>query len=242
MPPIVMVHWFGLPTTGVQLDDHPAKVEPPLGVAVNVTVEPRTKLAVHLPLVQLIPDGLLVTVPSPDPNSNTVNEGVDIVPALPFSVTVALAVIVFPLAEVPMAVMAEVPWPTPVASPEESTVATSASLDIHVTNALMSRVVGLVLNVPMARNCTVSPVEFNVWVIGIIVRLVRSPDGGEGCATLTVIVVVPTTCDPLAPVAVAVMTVLQELVGQAIAVTSPDALTLATPGLLDPQLTSFVIT
>ena len=45
---------------------HPLKVEPSLGFAVSVTDIPVAKLALHAE-PQLIPDGLLVTVPPPVP-------------------------------------------------------------------------------------------------------------------------------------------------------------------------------
>jgi hypothetical protein len=45
---------------------HPSKVEPASGVAVSVTVDPLLKLAEHV-APQLIPAGLLVTVPLPAP-------------------------------------------------------------------------------------------------------------------------------------------------------------------------------
>ena len=45
---------------------HPAKVEPELGVAVRVIVEPLLKVALQAWL-QLMPDGELVTVPLPAP-------------------------------------------------------------------------------------------------------------------------------------------------------------------------------
>ncbi|GIX32855.1 MAG: hypothetical protein KatS3mg125_0811 [Lysobacterales bacterium] len=51
---------------------HPAKVEPESGVAVNVTVEPWLKLAEQVE-PQLIPEGLLVTVPLPVPALFTVS-------------------------------------------------------------------------------------------------------------------------------------------------------------------------
>ena len=44
----------------------PVKVEPPLGVAVKVTLVPLVKLVLQV-LPQLIPAGLLVTVPVPVP-------------------------------------------------------------------------------------------------------------------------------------------------------------------------------
>jgi hypothetical protein len=45
-----------------QAPDHPAKDDPPLGVAVRVKLVPVLKLAEHV-APQLIPAGLLVTVP-----------------------------------------------------------------------------------------------------------------------------------------------------------------------------------
>jgi hypothetical protein len=46
--------------------DQPANVEPAAGVAVKVTEVPLLKTAAHV-LPQLIPAGLLVTIPSPVP-------------------------------------------------------------------------------------------------------------------------------------------------------------------------------
>ena len=56
---------------------HPAKVEPELEVAVRVIEELEVKLAEHV-LPQLMPDGLLVTVPEPVPLVLTVNEYVEV--------------------------------------------------------------------------------------------------------------------------------------------------------------------
>ncbi len=56
----------------VQAPDHPAKVEPVDGVAVRLTVVPLSKLAEQVE-PQLIPAGLLVTVPFPLPDSDTVS-------------------------------------------------------------------------------------------------------------------------------------------------------------------------
>jgi hypothetical protein len=52
--------------------DHPKKVLPESGFAVNTTAVPLGKLAVQLP-GQLIPAGLLVTVPAPLPALFTVS-------------------------------------------------------------------------------------------------------------------------------------------------------------------------
>jgi len=52
--------------------DQPAKVEPVLGAAVSVTAVPLAKLALQV-APQLMPAGLLVTVPAPEPLFVTVN-------------------------------------------------------------------------------------------------------------------------------------------------------------------------
>jgi len=53
---------------------HPAKVEVPFGAAVSVTTVPCAKVAVQVE-PQLIPAGLLVTVPFPVPDLFTVSVG-----------------------------------------------------------------------------------------------------------------------------------------------------------------------
>src|ERR1700686_3723942 len=55
----------------LQAPPHPAKFEPPLGVCVNVTCVPVGKFAAQT-VPQLIPAGVLVTVPVPVPESDTV--------------------------------------------------------------------------------------------------------------------------------------------------------------------------
>jgi hypothetical protein len=45
--------------------DHPESIWPEPGVAVRVTLVPGAKFAVQVPVLQLIPAGLLVTVPVP---------------------------------------------------------------------------------------------------------------------------------------------------------------------------------
>ena len=57
-----------------QAPDHPAKVEPELGVGVRVTTDPVLKLALHVP-PQLIPAGELVTLPAPVPARETFKTG-----------------------------------------------------------------------------------------------------------------------------------------------------------------------
>ena len=59
----------------------PVKLPPPLAVALSVTAVPEAKLAWQVPLatpdvtVQLIPPGVLVTVPEPPPEPVTVSTG-----------------------------------------------------------------------------------------------------------------------------------------------------------------------
>ena len=56
----------------VQAPDQPANVEPEVAAAVSVTCVPLAKLALQV-APQLIPEGLLVTVPAPVPASATVS-------------------------------------------------------------------------------------------------------------------------------------------------------------------------
>ena len=65
-----------LVVSGRQSADQPPKLEPAAGVAVSVTVEPKTKLPVHpAPETQSIPSGTLVTVPFPQANSENRQKG-----------------------------------------------------------------------------------------------------------------------------------------------------------------------
>ena len=58
----------------LQVSDQPTNVDPAAGVAVKVTLEPLLKLALHL-VPQLIPAGLLVTIPLPVPARVTLKTG-----------------------------------------------------------------------------------------------------------------------------------------------------------------------
>jgi hypothetical protein len=130
--------------------------------------------------------------------------------------------IVAPLADVAVAVM--VVWsstmPT-VASPAELMVATPTSLDAHLTAFVMSRVVGVPLNVPIAMYCDVSPGWLRVCNGGMIDMETRP--------TETVTVATLETTTPLVPFKLAVMFV----VPAATAVSSPALLIVATEGELD---------
>ena len=75
----------------VQLPDQPANVEPEAAVATRLTFVPLLRLAVHA-LPQLIPVGLLVTVPVPVPTRLT--ESVYVLMRLNTAVHVMLAFIV----------------------------------------------------------------------------------------------------------------------------------------------------
>jgi dUTPase len=61
----------------VQAPLHPAKLEPAAGVSVRVTLAPLTKVALQV-LGQLIPGGVLVTVPDPLPASVTDRGGLKV--------------------------------------------------------------------------------------------------------------------------------------------------------------------
>ncbi|MBI3325008.1 MAG: hypothetical protein HYZ92_06975 [Candidatus Omnitrophica bacterium] len=70
---LVVIETVQLVAVPLQLPDQPPKVEPEAVLAVRVTEVPLAKLALQV-LPQLIPAGLLVTVPLPVPVLETVRE------------------------------------------------------------------------------------------------------------------------------------------------------------------------
>ena len=74
----------------VQAPLHPAKVEPAAALTVRVTLVPPAKVALHVP-GQLMPAGVLVTVPEPVPATLTVSGNV-VVPVQPGKLKVAMRV------------------------------------------------------------------------------------------------------------------------------------------------------
>ena len=136
----------GVVVFGVQFADQPPN---PPGVAVRVTLDPSGKYAVHPapePL-QLIPGGLLVTVPVPAPTRYTLSDGRPVPPLPGLTVRFEVPTISEPSCACAFAVMTVEqlvpPHPTAVASPDESIVAMPTSLDAHVTVSVISTVVGL---------------------------------------------------------------------------------------------------
>jgi hypothetical protein len=98
----------------------PVKVEPVAGAAVNVTEVPPGKFAEQVGL-QLIPAGVLITVPVPDPASVTVSAKL-VVPPPKLAVTVFAAVIV----------KVHVPVPSHVASVQPVNVDPAAGVAVKV--------------------------------------------------------------------------------------------------------------
>jgi hypothetical protein len=165
---IVTVH--GVLVSGVQFEDQPAKV-PELVVAESVTVEPAGKNAVHPAPepVQLMPGGLLVTVPVPAPTKYTLSDGSLDPP--PFGSTLMLEVATMKpdTGSVTLAVTLLIqggtpPQATAVASPVELIVAIPVSAEAQVTISVMSTVIGGAVYVPLAMNCEVSPIVYKVCV------------------------------------------------------------------------------
>lgn len=155
------------------------------------------------------------------------------------TVRVELPVIVDPARDVALAVIVTTQLleaqPSADASPEALTEATLVSLDCQVTSPAMFWVVGLLLNVPITMNWALSPIEFRVWVPGIIVRLIRSwPVGPDPLATLRLAVPVtrPVDADEVA---------VTEVVPALTPVASPEAPIVAIAGVLDAHVTELVM-
>jgi hypothetical protein len=111
----------GHPVTPLQ----PANVDPSSAVAVRMTVVPLVKLAEHVVVGQLIPAGLLVTVPVPVPVSCTVRTGVIVVRAkLATTVTVVGG---------DVSVIVHVPVPSQGPAPQPVKVDPFAAVAVNVT-------------------------------------------------------------------------------------------------------------
>ena len=135
--------------------DHPAKVSFVIGVAVSVTGVFWAKLKVQTAVVefeQLIPAGVLTTVPVPAPANATVNPE----PAAKLAVTLAFAVIVSLHALVPVQLPLQ---PTkelvPVAVAVSETWEFAGKLALHVPGQLIPA--GVLITVPEPVNATVNP-------------------------------------------------------------------------------------
>jgi hypothetical protein len=131
--------------------DHPPKADPVPAAAVSVTALFGGKLAEHVPVVQLIPAGVLETVPVPSPDRVTLNT--------PPAVNVALTVI-FPVI-VTVQVMPE--HPPPLKPPKVKfapgvalrvTLVPDAKLAVHVVGQLIPA--GALVTVPVPVFVTVN--------------------------------------------------------------------------------------
>jgi hypothetical protein len=135
--------------------DHPAKVSFVIGVAVSVTGVFWAKVKVQTAVVefeQLIPAGVLTTVPVPAPANATVNPK----PAAKLAVTLSFAVIVRLHALVPVQLPLQ---PTkelvPVAVAVSETWEFAGKLALHVPGQLIPA--GVLITVPEPVNATVNP-------------------------------------------------------------------------------------
>jgi hypothetical protein len=109
---------------------------------------------------------------------------------------------------------------------------------IHVTELVRSLTVGAVENVPIARNCPLSPKVPNVIPLGMMVResmVPPLPPATPPADPVTVKAAVELT-GPLNPAALAVMIVEPALT----AVATPEASTVATEGVPEVQVTALV--
>ena len=161
--------------------------------------------------------------------------------------TVADAVAIDPLLSVASAVMVAVPVPQAVTTPPFSVPPPGALLLLlvtgntfgaevtQVTELVRSLTVGVVENVPIARNCPLACKLLNEILLGIMVSermLSPLPPDTPPADPVTVRFAVELT-EPAYPVALAVMIVEPALT----AVATPEALTVATAGTLEVQVT-----
>lgn len=138
---------LGSGMTGVQLAENPSKIDPGFGVAMRVTGAFSEKFpAQPSSPPQMIPTGLLITLPDPSPTSWTVKEGALLEPHDP-SAKVAVSVSELPLAPGATAVMVVsgidpmlLQRADAVTSPVELIVATRLSLVDHFTWSVKSLV------------------------------------------------------------------------------------------------------
>jgi hypothetical protein len=106
----------------------------------------------------LIPAGLLTTVPEPEPTRYTLSEGKPDPPVPGFTARLEVPTINEPSCAVALAERFVMQGgvgalqATAVANPCELIVATSMSLDAQVTISVISTVIGLAVNVPIAMN------------------------------------------------------------------------------------------
>jgi len=139
----------------VHRPDHPAKVVPVAGAAVNTTFDALVKLAAHVP-GQLIPAGLLVTVPVPVPASCTVMRTPDEV-KLNVAVTEAAAVSVKVHVPVPLHAPDQPANVEPVPGVAVSVTAVpTAMLPLHVVPQLIPAGLLVTAPAPVPAFCTVS--------------------------------------------------------------------------------------
>ncbi len=140
-------HPLGSGMMGVQLAENPPKTDPGFGDAVSVTGSFKEKFPVQpSPPAQLMRAGVLTTLPDPSPTSWTVKVGALLDPHDP-TANVAVPLSELSLSPGASAVMV-VSGPDPmllqeaaaVTSPVEFTVATLASLVVHFTLSVRSRV------------------------------------------------------------------------------------------------------
>lgn len=193
--------------------------------------------------LQLIPGGLLTTVPVPAPTRYTLSEGRLDPPEPGFTLRLEVPIISEPSCAVALAVMVVMQGfggvqATAVPKPDELTVAISTSLDAQVTVSVISTVIGPAVNVPIAMNCAVSPSAFKICVPGpgmmVIADRVRCWVAEPG---LTVSVAAPIMVEPDNDVALAVIVAAQLELPHPTAVAKPEELTVAISVALDAQVT-----